>query len=151
MEKKKQAVILMGIHATGKSSFYIRNFFHSHVRISYDMLKDDEKEAMFTFYCLEANQNFVIDNVNLTKETRSKYIGVAQDNFEVVGYYFESKIKDAIRRNRKRSHREKVADECILRSYNELEIPSYNEGFDKLYYVRITKDKFQVKSWTRGM
>lgn len=149
MKRKKQAVIFVGLQATGKSSFYIRNFFHSHIRISYSMLKDEEKEAMFTFYCLEANQNFVIDNTNPTIEGRAKYISVAKEDFEVIGYYFESKIKDAIRRNKRRHIRERVPNDYILRTYDRLQVPSYKEGFDRLYYVKIINGKFQVTEWTK--
>lgn len=140
----------MGLQATGKSSFYKRNFFHSHMRVSYSMLRDEEAEAMFVFYCLEARQNFVIDNTNPTVESREKYIGVAKGDFEIIGYYFESKIRDAIKRNKKRSARERITEDYILRTYNKLQVPSYNEGFDKLYYVKIVDNKFRVTEWTKN-
>ena len=144
-----QAIIFCGIQATGKSSFYKQNFFNSHVRISLDLLKTRNREKQFMETCFKTSQKFVIDNTNLTKKDRKKYIEIAKDEgYEVIGYYFQSKIKEALERNNKRTGIEKIPEIGIKGSYNNLEIPSKEEGFDTLYFVRISENnQFIIENW----
>ncbi|MFT5618509.1 MAG: tRNA(His) 5'-end guanylyltransferase [Arenicella sp.] len=69
-----QAIIFIGIQATGKSTFYVRNFLNSHVRISMDLLNTRNKENSWLETCFKSHQRFVVDNTNPTKEERAKYI-----------------------------------------------------------------------------
>jgi len=41
-----QAVIFMGIQATGKTSFYRERFADTHIRISLDMLRTTQREKI---------------------------------------------------------------------------------------------------------
>jgi len=41
-----EAVIFVGIQATGKSSFYRKHFFDTYVRINLDMLKTRYRERL---------------------------------------------------------------------------------------------------------
>ena len=136
-----EAVIFMGIQAVGKSEFYKRHFFKTHIRINLDMLKTRNREKILFQACLEAKQPFVIDNTNPTKEDRKRYIEQAQiAGFQIVGYYFQSQINDAIERNHKREGKEHVPEPAILGTYNKLELPIIEEGFDQLYYVKIDQN-----------
>ena len=68
--------------------------------------------------------------------------------FIEIGYYFQSSIKDAITRNETRSGKDFVPPKGIACTYNKLVVPSYDEGFDKLYYVTIGDDKnYLVEEW----
>ncbi len=42
-----EAVIFIGIQATGKSIFYKDRFFKTHIRINLDMLRTMNREALF--------------------------------------------------------------------------------------------------------
>jgi len=98
-----QAIIFVGIQATGKSTFYSQRFLHTHIRINLDMLKTRHREKRLIETCFEVSQPFVIDNTNPTPEERSRYIELAKSrNFSIIGYYFESKIADSIQRNQNR-------------------------------------------------
>ena len=98
-----QVIILMGIQACGKSTFYHHKFGLTHVRINLDMLKTRHRESRLFETCLEIQQRLVIDNTNPTKLDRQRYIEPAkQHKFKVIGYYFESRVRDAIERNQKR-------------------------------------------------
>jgi hypothetical protein len=84
-----EAVIFIGIQATGKSIFFLQQFFATHVRINLDMLKTRNRERILLAACLEAKQPFVIDNTNLTREARAGYISQAKAaGFRVVGYFW---------------------------------------------------------------
>jgi predicted kinase len=145
-----EAVIFAGIQATGKSTFYQQHFFKSHVRISLDMLKTRRREAILLRACIEAQQRFVIDNTNLTVEDRAAYIQAAKTaQFKVIGYYFQSNIQDAIQRNQNRVGKEKIPVPGLLGAYKKLQIPTLEEGFDALHYVKIVDGQFIVEEWTR--
>jgi predicted kinase len=89
-----EMIIFCGIQAAGKSTFYKERFFNSHVRISLDLLNTRNKELIFLKTCLQLQQRIVIDNTNPTKLERKKYIELArQYNYQVTGYFFQSKIR----------------------------------------------------------
>ena len=60
-----EAVILIGIQATGKSTFYKEYFYDTHVRINLDMLKTRRREDILLQACIQAKQSFVVDNTNI--------------------------------------------------------------------------------------
>jgi predicted kinase len=144
-----EAIIFIGIQATGKSTFFLRRFFATHARINLDMLKTRNRERILLAACLEARQPFVIDNTNLTREARAYYISQAKAaGFEVTGYYFKSSLQAALERNRRRGGKSLIPEKGIFSSYRKLELPSFDEGFDQLFYVEIAEDgQFIVKEW----
>src|SRR5438552_2652732 len=98
-----EAIVFIGIQASGKSSFYKERFFDTHVRINLDMLKTRNRENVLLRACIEMKQPFVVDNTNPTVADRAKYIALArQAGFRVVGYYFQTSVQDCIRRNKGR-------------------------------------------------
>ena len=141
-----EAVVFIGLQASGKSSFYQERFFSTHVRISLDLLRTRNRERRLLTVFLETQQPFVIDNTNPTREERAKYIAVAESaKYSVVGFYFRSKAKECLARNQQRS--ERVPDVGILSSAKKLELPTREEGFDTLKYVRLTEAGFVVEEW----
>ncbi len=135
-----EAVIFVGVQGAGKSSFYQREFFKTHIRINLDMLKTRRREHIFLQACIEAKQPFVVDNTNPTAEERARYIRAAKGGgFRVVGYYFQSTAQDALRRNETRPSKERVPAKAIFGTLKRLQPPSLDEGFDKLYAVSITE------------
>ena len=144
-----QAIILIGIQATGKSTFFKRKFFGTHIRINLDMLKTRHREKLLLQACLEMKQPFVVDNTNPTREDRARYIPHAQDGgFRIMGYYFQSKFQQACQRNSSRIAEDQVSEKGIRGTYAKLELPTFEEGFDELYYVKIEQnDEFVVETW----
>ncbi len=143
-----EAVVFMGIQATGKSSFYKLRFFRSHVRISLDLVRTRNRERTLLEACLQTGQPFVVDNTNPCREDRQRYIPRALERgFRVRGYYFRSAIADALRRNDERPAVERVPERGVLGCYARLEPPTLAEGFDELFFVRLTDDGFDVEEW----
>ena len=139
-----EAVIFIGLQAAGKSYFYREKFIDTHIRINLDMLKTRYRETILFNACLEAKQPLVIDNTNPTIEERKRYILPAKEKrFKVIGYYFQSNVEDCKQRNSKRN--KKIPLVGILATKKKLQLPSYQEGFDKLYYVNIKNNLFIVK------
>lgn len=119
----------MGIPASGKSSFYQATFFHTHVRVSLDLLKTRHKEKQFFTLGLGLQQKMVIDNTNVTKSERALYIAEAKAHkFKVIGYYFESHLATCLRRNEQRAGKSRIAPVGIMSRHKHLELPRYEEG-----------------------
>ncbi len=144
-----EAVIFIGIQATGKSTYYKEHFFKTHIRINLDMLKTRNREDIFLDACMKAKQPFVVDNTNPSVEDRKKYIDLAKSaEFRVIGYYFQSNIEEAIQKNECREGKERIPLAGIRGTHAKLQLPGLEEGFDELYYVKINeKNKFVVEEW----
>lgn len=133
-----EAILFIGIQGAGKSSFYKQTFFNTHVRINLDMLKTRHRESILVQACVAAQQPFVVDNTNFSIEQRAKYISIARAaGFRVVGYYFPSQPLDAVRRNSQRTGKERVPDQAIWGTHKQLQPPTLQEGFDRLYRVQV--------------
>lgn len=141
-----EAIVFVGMQASGKSSFYKERFFATHVRISLDLLRTRNREQRLLAVCLETQQPFVIDNTNPTRDERSRYIDAAKlANYSVVGYYFRSKAAECLARNQQRVDR--VPDIGLLATAKKLQLPTWTEGFDTLKYVQLTAAGFVVEDW----
>jgi len=143
-----EGIIFVGIPATGKSSFYKEVFFRTHLRINLDMLNTRRKEHTLLDTCLELQQRVVIDNTNPTIEDRNKYISKFKSRkYKIIGYFFQSRIDDALQRNAERVGKEYIPELGVRSVHSKLELPSLQEGFDELYYVNIVNGKFTVVNW----
>ena len=141
-----ETVLFIGLQASGKSSFYKERFFDTHARISLDLLKTRHREKLFFTACLETGQRLVVDNTNPTRADRAAYIAPAKAaGFQVIGYYFRSRLEDSMRRNTARDY--SVPDAALLSTAKKLELPARDEGFDALYYVCIENGALQVECW----
>jgi predicted kinase len=141
-----EMIIFIGIPASGKSSFYKELFFNSHIRISMDLLNTRNKEGKLLQYCFETQSKMVIDNTNVTAESRRKYIHLGQRNqYEIIGYYFESNLQDCLERNKNR--KDSINEIGVKAKYKELEKPLFKEGFDKIFNVKIIDNKFEISSY----
>lgn len=143
-----ETVILCGIQATGKSTFCKERLFATHIRLNLDMLRTRAREETLFNACIAAKQAFVVDNTNPSRADRARYITAAKSaGFPIVGYYFESRVNDAIVRNGERAEPARVPEVGIKGTSARLEIPAMNEGFDELWYVRIGSEGFIVEKW----
>jgi predicted kinase len=143
-----EMALFTGVQASGKSTFYRERFFATHMRINLDMLRTRHRERQFMETCLQTGQPFVVDNTNPTKAERQPYVQAAKmARFRVVGYYFQSIVEDCKRRNEERTAEQKVPLPGLLGTYVRLELPSQDEGFDELYYVRLIEGGFAVEGW----
>ena len=133
-----QLIIFTGVQASGKSSFYLLNLYHSHLRVNLDMLKTRHRENIIFEACLASKTKMVIDNTNPTREDRARYIGRAKDaGFEVISYYFETDLNSTLRRNSHREGKANIPEVGVRATFKKLEVPSLDEGFDEIFKVKI--------------
>ncbi|WP_425400787.1 AAA family ATPase [Aeoliella sp.] len=144
-----EAIILIGLQASGKSTFCRQRLFDTHVRINLDMLRTRHREMLLIAACHDAKQAYVVDNTNPTREDRVRTIqGAKAAGFRVVGYYFASKLEDCTTRNSQRSPQQVIPLKGLLGTYGRLQLPEWEEGFDELYYVSIgDTGEFVVSEW----
>lgn len=145
--KSMEAVILIGIQATGKSTFYKDCFSGDYVHVNLDTLKTRRREMDTLLACIAAKQSFVVDNTNVTVQERARYIDLAKPaGYRITGYYFCTSLKVALERNRRRNLAKPIPDQGVIARFHRLQPPTLEEGFDKLYTVALSPEgSFEVQ------
>lgn len=133
-----QLILFCGVQASGKSTFYQKYFYQTHLRLNLDMLKTRHREHILFQAALESKTKIVIDNTNPSREARARYIQLAQEkNFDIVAYYFSTDLKSALQRNRQRIGKANIPEIGLRATYKKLEIPKVTEGFSEVFQVQI--------------
>jgi predicted kinase len=146
-------VIFVGLQASGKSTFFREWFAATHVHVSKDLFRNNRnpnrRQAQLIEAALEQGSSVVVDNTNPTLEDRLTLIELGREfGARIIGYYFESDTRRCVGRNRRRTGKDKVPDVAIFATAKRLVAPSYSEGFDELFRVRITDDSaFEVRPY----
>ncbi len=80
----------------------------------------------------------MVDNTNVSRTDRARYVALARAaKFRVVGYYFQSRLHDAMERNRQRAGPKAIPEKGIAATHKRMQLPRLDEGFDELYYVTL--------------
>ncbi|HEY3091660.1 MAG TPA: AAA family ATPase [Vicinamibacterales bacterium] len=147
-----ECVILIGLPASGKSTFFRERFAATHDHVSKDLLRNNRqpqrRQDQLIAASLASGRSVVVDNTNPSAAVRAPVIALARKHgAEVVGYFFATEAGDALRRNRARDGRERVPDVAIFTARKRLEPPTMTEGFDRLFSVRMNEAErtFDVK------
>jgi AAA domain len=136
-----EAIVFCGIQASGKTTFYVQRYLHTHVRISLDVLRTRHRERLLLDACVEAGQRFVVDNTNATRRDRERYVAPAREaGFRAVACLFDAHPREAIARNQARPPEQRIPVPGIYGARKRLEPPSADEGFDELLRVTIVPD-----------
>ena len=146
-------VILIGLQASGKSTFYRTHFASTHELISKDLLRrskaknKEQQQLERVEAALQENRSVVVDNTNPAPQDRQSLIALGyQYGANVIGYYFEPDTKSSRQRNQQRTGKERIPDAAIYITASKLIPPDYSEGFDRLYAVRIPPESMQGTS-----
>ena len=150
-----ELIVLCGIPAAGKTTFYRERFLPTHVRISLDLLKTRHREDIMLHACFAARQPAVIDNTNATAAQRTRYVQLAHAaGSKAVLYFFDVTTRTAVGRNSGRSGKDRVPNVAIFGTQKKLEWPTRDEGFDEMYRVTSGDENapaaFVVEPWPRG-
>ena len=139
--------IMVGIQGSGKSLFCAR-YLSGVQRVNLDTLKTRNNEKRLIARCYESGCSYVVDNTNPTREDRARYILPAKENgYRIIGYFMQSRLKECIKRNNTREAKERIPAKAIAATQNRLELPSYSEGFDELYFVTNDGTDMIISEW----
>lgn len=145
---ERTMVLMIGIQGSGKSTFYQKYLADDYVRVNLDTLKTRGREERLISECFQEGKSFAVDNTNPTKADRQRYIPLAKHwGYKIVGYYMGSRLHECIQRNDQRSGRAKIPVTAIAATSKKLQLPSFDEGFDELYYVKNDGQIMTVEEW----
>ena len=134
-----QAIVFVGLPGSGKSTYYKAHFFNTHLRISTDLLKTKNREKLLLDFCRNTNMPFVIDNTNVQKSVRKKYIerirAWTQEVF-ITCIYFACDVPTCIKRNAQRTGKDRIPDCAIYAKAKIFEEPTIDEGFDEIQIIQ---------------
>jgi predicted kinase len=141
-----ECVILVGLPAAGKTTFYRRYFAATHRHISKDLWPNatgrDARQRRLIDETLAAGASVVVDNTNPTRAERAAILDAARARgARVVCYFFDVTTREAVARNAGRTGREKVPNVAIFTVAKRLEPPAPAEGFDQLFRLQLTPDR----------
>ena len=146
-----ECVILVGLQGAGKSTLYTQLFSHTHERVSMDLHPNARTKGLRVEtelrQLLQGGRSVVVDNTNPTIVVRAPLIRTARElGADVVGYYVEATTREAVARNSRREGRARVPNVGIFTTAKRLQVPTRDEGFDRLYRARMKEDgNFEIE------
>ena len=149
-----ELIILIGLQASGKSTFFRQYWAATHELVSKDLMRNNKnrarRQAQLVEAVLQVGRSVVVDNTNPTVEERASLIELGQlYGAQILGYYFESKVSDCLERNQQRTGKARVPDVGIFATNQKLVRPSYAEGFHQLFYVKMAENSaFEIRAWS---
>lgn len=147
-----EVIVLVGLPAAGKSTFYRERFAETHFQISKDLFPSARKPAKtqdrMLREALTEGRDVVIDNTNASVEERSGILAAAKEQrAKTVAYIFPAKVADCRERNAKREGKANVPLVALYATAKRMRFPTADEGFDERYRVDLTEAGFEVRPW----
>jgi len=110
-----EIVILVGLQASGKSSFRRSRFDATHVVVSKDNFRSNRRPARRQDHlireALQAGKPVVGDNTKPRREDREALIRLAREfSVPVIGYFLRSSFQEALVRNARREGAARIPD-----------------------------------------
>jgi predicted kinase len=152
-----ELIIFIGLQASGKSTFYQRQLSGTHIWVSKDHFPNnrnkDRRQRQLIEEAFAAGKSVVVDNTHPSVADRSPLIALGRaHSAHIIGYYFRSKVSESLQRNACREGKARVADVGIFSVARKLVLPSPNEGFDEMFYVRFgLSNDFVIETWKENI
>ena len=145
---EKTMIIIIGIQGSGKSTFYRKYLADNFIHINLDTLKTRYQERLLIDQCIQQGKSMAVDNTNPTKVDRQRYIPLAKAaGYQIIGCFMESKLQTCIERNNLRTGTAKIPATAIAATSYKLQMPSFDEGFDAIYFVKNDGKTMTVEKW----
>lgn len=135
-----ELIVLVGLQAAGKSTYYATHFAATHVHVSKDLMTTvsnrDARQQQMIAGALAAGASVVVDNTNPTPQVRAPLIALGRRfGARVIAYFFETQVKPAVDRNRQREGKARVPDVALFVTARKLVPPTVAEGFDEVRVI----------------
>ena len=153
MKNKKKLYILSGVPGCGKSTWINKNKIDSDVVVSRDvvrfsLVKENEdyfskENLVFNTFIEQINEaidnrvsTIYVDATHINETSRNKVLDRLHlsDEVKVIPVFIKEKLETCLHRNSLREGRANVPEKAIVRMYNSLHAPNFNE---KHYYANI--------------
>jgi predicted kinase len=138
-------VVLAGLQAAGKSTFYFARFADTHAHVSRDLFPGarDPRRRQETLVSEAARggRSVVVDNTNARREDRAQLVQLARTlGMRPVLYWFPPDVRASLARNAGRAGRARVPAVAIHATRKRLAPPDRSEGFAAVYEVTPTAE-----------
>lgn len=133
--------VLIGLQASGKTTFCRRHLAQTHVHVSKDNFPNarNRQRRMLRLIseALSAGRDVVVDNTNPSAAEWAPLIEVAHAyGASVTGYWFPPDPAVSVARNAARPPETRVPDVGMYATLKILRRPARADGFDQLWVVR---------------
>jgi predicted kinase len=137
----REVAVLVGLQASGKSTFYRRCLASTHAHVSKDDFPNarrrQHRQLRLIREALEEDKNVAVDNTNPSPEEWLPLIVAGREHgARVVAYWFPPDVTGALERNAQRLGRARVPEVGLFSTLRRLRRPRVADGFDEVYGVR---------------
>ncbi|MFG2359318.1 AAA family ATPase [Streptomyces sp. NPDC048521] len=144
--------VLVGLQASGKSTFYARCLSGRYAWVSKDLFprgsrNKQRRQMRLVEEHLAAGRPVAVDNTNPSPQEWDPLVELAhRHGATVTAYWFPPDVAGSLRRNAARQGRERVPDVGVLATLKRLRKPSPSDGFDEVREVRFDgRGGFEVR------
>jgi predicted kinase len=135
-----ELIVLVGLPGSGKSTYFHAHFAATHAHVSKDLMpkarRRDDHQQRDIEAALAVGKSVVVDNTNPTPDVRASLINLGRRHgARIVAIYFETDVRTAIMRNRRREGKARVPDVAIFATKKKLVPPALEEGFDEVRVI----------------
>jgi predicted kinase len=149
--------VLVGLQASGKSTFYEQCLSASHALVSKGLFprgarRKHDRQMRLVEAALAAGRSVAIDNTNPSPEEWTPLVTAGHAHgAQVTAYWFPPDLEGSLRRNAARQGRDRVPDIGVHATARRLCRPSRADGFDRVLAVRFDgRGGFRVLSAPDG-
>ncbi|GAB3961524.1 hypothetical protein GCM10029978_014000 [Actinoallomurus acanthiterrae] len=133
--------VLIGLQASGKTTFYRQELAPAYVHVSKDNWPKarhrQRRQMRLVEEALAEGRDVAVDNTNPSpEEWRPLAEAARRYGAKVVGYWFPPDVPGTLRRNAARTGKTQVPDVGIYATLKRLRRPRRADGFDEIYAVR---------------
>ncbi|MGP4052464.1 AAA family ATPase [Streptomyces sp. 2A115] len=138
-----EVAVLVGLQASGKSTFYEQCLRDRCALVSKDLFPrgargKQARQMRLVEQALVAGRSVAVDNTNPAPEEWRPLMDAGHAHGAVVtAYWFPPDLAESLRRNTARAGRARVPDIGIHTTLKRLRRPSLGDGFDAVLVVRI--------------
>ncbi|GAA4934127.1 hypothetical protein GCM10023237_65530 [Streptomyces coeruleoprunus] len=134
--------VLVGLQASGKSTFYEQCLSERYGLVSKDLFprgarNKQRRQMRLVEDAVAAGRSVAVDNTNPSPEEWGPLLELAHAyGATVTAYWFPPDVTGSLRRNALREGRDRVPDIGVLATMKRLRKPSPDDGFDTVREVR---------------
>jgi predicted kinase len=140
-----ELAVLVGLQASGKTTFYRRHLAATHAHVSKDNWPNagrrDRRQLAVVDALLADGCDVAVDNTNPSAAERAGLLAAARRRgARAVAYWFPPDRDGSVARNAARSPETRVPDVGMFATLGRLAAPTVAEGFDRVHRVRFDGD-----------